>query len=123
MGEYNSQDLVAKNEILSESSSISVETVDDAMSILSELHKSIVASEQAKQATNATFSSSIERYIYSLNREVIGQKESKTQGSILPYVENQSGSELERVQRIRSVLTITLDLLNKNENIFSLLDD
>ena len=123
MGEYNSQDLVTENGILSESSSISVDTVDDAMAILSELHKSLTISEQAKQATNASFSSSIERYLFSLNREVIGQKESNIQGSILPYVENQSGSELERIQRIRSVLTITLDLLDKNENIFSLLDD
>ena len=122
MYEYNSSDLVTENGALSEASSVSVESVDDAMAILSELHKEITRSEAAKQAANSSFSSSVERAIFSLNREIIGGKESSV-GSVLPYVENQSGSELERIQRTKSVLTVTLDILQNNENIFSLLDD
>ena len=108
--------------VSTEDGSFTVDSLQDATVILSLFLEEVRADEEIKSASSTSIEVFIKRAIYSLNKETPDPNESTTADFILPYVENQSGCALERVQSIAHQLNLALTLLESDKAWMSTID-
>lgn len=114
-------DIIVSNEAVSDSATVSVSTVTEAQSLLTELFTELKASEQ-RISSELDFSVLIRRAIYNINKEMPPSPDVASLDSILPYVDS-AGSSLERIQFFATSIEVAIDTIASDPTISSLLDD
>ena len=103
-------------------SDINIETLEDAKVILSLFLEEVRSDEQIRSASSANIEVFIKRAIYSLNKETVVPNEAAQIDSILPYIDNQSGCALQRVNQLANQVDAALSIIENDGNWMSTLD-
>ena len=123
MTTFDSKDIIVESDSVTSANIVGIETESDAKVIVSEFLEEVRGSEQGLAAASVGFSQLVRRAIYSINRETENPNDPNLYDSILPHVENQSGSALERIQTLSDALISALDIIAQDPEWKSLLDE